>query len=160
VPRPRRVALRLGTLLTAALGGVYIASLLSIVIATPPFNSSLRSIITVGGGGLSITSSTRFRRLASAQLSIRAYAAESVALVPRYRGAGGVALFTLPLWVPLLLLAAPTVVLDRLERRAARARASAPGCAACGYPLAGLPRAVRGGPTCPECGRESLRLAA
>lgn len=49
---------------------------------------------------------------------------------------------SLPLWIPLLLAAAPTVMYIRAGRRRRSGL-----CPACGYDLSGAPSA-----TCPECG--------
>lgn len=54
---------------------------------------------------------------------------------------GGVIVF--PLWIPLLLLAMPTALLCRLDRRCIP-----PGhCQSCGYNLTGNTSGI-----CPECG--------
>ena len=52
---------------------------------------------------------------------------------------------TLPLWIPLLLIAAPTAWLWRTDRRAMPWQ-----CAKCRYDLRGLEEGV--GAVCPECG--------
>lgn len=147
--------MRLGTLLTAALGGLYIVSLLCIVVATPPFNHRLGWMLSLGAGEFSI--GFGFQRMGAGAWDWRPHAADSIALLPHYRNAGRFAFFGLPLWGPLLLVAAPTVVLDRLERRGARSRAEA--CPDCGYPAHGLPSFAQGW-TCPECGRSARRIAA
>lgn len=53
----------------------------------------------------------------------------------------------IPLWIPLLLVSAPTALLWRADRRAAR-REKAGLCAACGYDRRGLAASA----PCPECG--------
>lgn len=53
---------------------------------------------------------------------------------------------TLPLWIPLALVAIPAAALDSRTRRRRR-----PGlCPTCGYDLRGLPTSPA--PPCPECG--------
>src|SRR5436190_6748906 len=59
-----------------------------------------------------------------------------------------------PLWMPLMATAVLTVLISRADTRAHRRAAGQ--CIACGYDLAGVPRAEGGGDaTCPECGTMS-----
>lgn len=60
---------------------------------------------------------------------------------PRYDNWSGCWRLTIPLWVPLLIVAAPAAVAAR--------RRPLGGCRRCGYDLRGTPGAV-----CPECGKE------
>jgi hypothetical protein len=64
---------------------------------------------------------------------------------PRY-SAGG--FLRVPLWLPAVVVAAPTVVAWRRLRRAAVSGV----CSACGYDRRGLPNGVK----CPECGRTAV----
>lgn len=58
----------------------------------------------------------------------------------------------LPLWIPFLLLAIPSYILERRDRlRIHRIEHSL--CPHCGYSLAGLATSPRNDLTCPECGR-------
>jgi hypothetical protein len=59
---------------------------------------------------------------------------------------------SIPLWIPLLLVAPPTALLWRSALRERR-RAMVGRCPACGYDLAGIAKPIEP-TTCPECGAD------
>ncbi len=69
---------------------------------------------------------------------------------PRIIGSRYVVTVLIPLWIPFLVIAAPTGVLWYRERRSVRHELGL--CANCHYNLAGNTSGV-----CPECGQESIR---
>jgi hypothetical protein len=66
--------------------------------------------------------------------------------MPSTQGANVVRVVTVPLWIPLIVVAVPTGVLWSADRRATR-REMAGRCPTCGYDRSGLADAK-----CPECG--------
>ncbi|MEX2220040.1 MAG: hypothetical protein WD749_14915 [Phycisphaerales bacterium] len=157
-PRRLRLSTQFGIALTSALGALYLLSTVTWIQWEfgPPYTS-----IVLYRGAVSFEQPNPSWFVQGRGFTIAWTQGHGVDLLPRpspYRRAGGGvspfipdAEFCLPLWIPFLLVALPSWLLERADRRR-RARTLANHCPACNYPLRGLAAPPGTGPTCPECG--------
>jgi len=111
-----RTGLSLGTIVAPLLGGLFLFSVVGTAVCTPPFNDRLGWMVTIDHGEARI--GWGMYRAPGPKFTATWHPANRIAMVPSWHGADASPSVSVPLWIPFVLVALPTIILHRCHRRA------------------------------------------